>query len=438
MAGFDISTEKYILGCMTDGVEYIAEVFAELSTDDFTQDEHKHIFELMRSMYQNDEPITQQTFYVKHSGILKELGVHWSRLTDVFATMPGLKAAISKLKGATRARRLLELSDTIRNDLEGGEEPTYVIDKIQHVIMTQDASPGRQYLSSKDMAVKCLEVVAERMDESTRTKKCIYTGLNRLNRVTGGFEAGDLIILSGGTGGGKSAFAANIARDIAIIQKLPCLYINSEMSHEQMALRWTALLGGVKHSSLRSGTIPQEQFTKLAAKLDNLHLGQLHTLTMPDLRIDSVISEIRRFKMQKDIRAAIVDYIGRMDYTDSKNKDDWQVLTGAARRLKTLAQEQEIIIIMLAQLNASGRLAQASYMSHEADLWLNLRKPSDDEIKEFRHNSEPWNMILQINKARNASTGILPVYFFGELLRFTDSMQEALRYEAIAGTKYSA
>lgn len=438
MAGFDINTERYIIGCMTDGVEYLAEVFAELSTDDFTQDEHKHIFELMRTMYQNDEPITEQSFYIKHSGILKELGIHWSSLTDVFATMPGLRAAIAKLKGVTRARILLGLADTIRNDIESGVEPAEVTEKIEAVVMMQESSPARQYLSSQDMAAKCLEVVVERMDESTRTKKCIYTGFHSLNRVTGGFEAGDLIILSGSTGGGKSAFAANIARDIAITQKLPCLYINSEMSHEQMALRWTALLGGVKHSSLRSGTIPQEQFTKLAAKLDNLHLGQLHTLTMPDLRIDSVISEIRRFKMQKDIRAAIVDYIGRMDYTDSKNKDDWQVLTGAARRLKTLAQEQEIIIIMLAQLNASGRLAQASYMSHEADLWLNLRKPSDDEIKEFRHNSEPWNMILQINKARNASTGILPLYFFGELLKFTDNIQDALRYEAISKSKYSA
>lgn len=66
-------------------------------------------------------------------------------------------------------------------------------------------------------------------------------------------EAGDLVILSGETGGGKSAFAANLARDIAVTQKQPLLYINNEMSADQMALRWSALIGGYDHGTLRGG-----------------------------------------------------------------------------------------------------------------------------------------------------------------------------------------
>lgn len=67
------------------------------------------------------------------------------------------------------------------------------------------------------------------------------------------------------------------------------------MSDNQMALRWTALLGGVKHSSLRAG-ISNDEFKKIASRLDMLYGGQLHTMTMPDLRIDSVMSEIRRHR----------------------------------------------------------------------------------------------------------------------------------------------
>ncbi len=185
---------------------------------------------------------------------------------------------------------------------------------------------------------------------------------------------------------------------------------------------------------LRAGTISDDDFKKIAARLDVLYSGGLHTMTMPDLRIDSVISEIRRHKARYDIRVAIVDYIGRMDYGDAKNKDDWQMLTGASRKLKTLAQEQGITVIMLAQLSESGKLAQASYMSHEADLWLNLRKPNESEDDNFSHRREPWNMILEIRKGRNAPTGIIPIYFYGENLKFTDNTQEAFRY-AVVGNK---
>jgi replicative DNA helicase len=431
VAVIDLETERYVIGSMTQGDEFLDEAIATVTVDVFFNKGFKALFSLMAEMYKNGETVTPETVYVKHAHIIKEHGLSWSNITDVFARMPGFKAACGKLKETTKARQLMALSDTIRADLEGGADNADVLGKIESALMKHnDAGSTKQYLSSKEMAVKCLDVVAERMDESSRTKKCIFTGFKFLNKVTGGWEAGDLIILSGSTGGGKSAFAANIARDIAITQKLPCLYINSEMSHEQMALRWTALLGGAKHSALRAGTINQEEYVKLTERMNMLYVGELNTITMPDLRIDSVLSEIRRHKMKNNIRVAIVDYIGRMDFSDSKNKDDWQVLTGAARRLKTIAQEQNLIIIMLAQLNASGRLAQASYMSHEADLWINLRKPNETEMGEFSCRREPWNTVLEICKARNARTGTLPLYFYGERLLFTDNDPEARKYAA--------
>lgn len=429
----DIISEKFVLGCMVDGAGYLSEAATELQVSDFTQKEYEIIFKAMVEMWQNDEEVTYQTFYIKHGGLLKELGVNWSQLTDAFATDSGFKAAIAKLKGATKSRRLLALADEIKRELESGTDADDVQAKVETALLQcESGAAGRQYMSPRDMAIKCLDVVAERMDDLTRVKKCINTGYRALNKVTGGFEAGDLIILSGQTGGGKSAFAANLARDIGIVQKIPILYLNSEMSAEQIALRWAALLSSMSHTALRAGTLSDDDFIKLTVKLDAYNSGQVHTLTVPDLRIEIVLSEVRRFKVQKNIRAAIVDYIGRMDFINSK-EDDWKLLTGAARRLKTLAQEQQIVIIMLAQLNASGRLAQASYMSHEADLWLNLRKPFDDELKDFTRNGEPWNVILEIVKARNARLGTIPLYFYGDRLLFTDNVQEALQYGKLAG-----
>ena len=273
-------------------------------------------------------------------------------------------------------------------------------------------------MSPKDLANRCADEVAVRMDK--KRNKAVFTSFNRLNKISGGFEDGDLIILSGGTGTGKSAFAMNLTRDIGITQKVPCLYINSEMSEAQMALRWAALLSHISHQNLRTGEITTDDYGHIMQRLDVCLASTVHTATIPDLRLEPVISEIRRFKAHEKIKVAVIDYIGRCDFIDAKNKDDWQILTGAARKLKTIAQELEIVVIMLAQLNTSGRLAMASYMSHEADLWLNLDKPDPEEIQ------DPWNMFLQIKKARNAATGEIPLYFCGDMLTFTDNKNMAI------------
>lgn len=428
---FDPETERHILaGCM-DGTEYIGETLAELCEEDFYQQEHQIIFRAIADMYRNGKEVNIQSFYILHGDMIRQLGIRWTKFTDVFTNPVAFKTAINKLKETTKARNLMSLSDDIRQDIENGASPDEVKAKIEIALSKCESAAGRTYISPQEMARKCLDVAAERMEPEARKKKCIHTGFATLNRVTGGMEAGDLIILSGGTGGGKSAFAANLSRDICVIQKLPGLYVNSEMSGEQMALRWTSILAESSHTKLRTGTLQDGEFNKLPLKLDSFNNGGLHTLTIPNLRIDTVLSEVRRFKAKENIRIAVIDYIGRTDFLDSK-KEDWQLLTGAARRLKTLAQEQEIAIIMLAQLNTSGRLAQASYMSHEADLWLNLRKPTEDEVKEFLRDRNPWNLILEIAKGRNAPTGAIPFYFWGDRLTFTDDKAKALQYVKLA------
>lgn len=424
---FDPENERYILGACTEGPEYLGEALAELTAADFYQRENNIIFEAMAKMYQDGREVTAQTFYIEHSDMIKRLGVSWTKITDVFTNPTAFKVAIAKLKETTKARSLMTLSDTIRRDIENGTSVDEVRARIEIALSKCENAAGRHYISPKDMSRICLDVVAERMEPEGRAKKCIYTCFGALNKATGGIESGDLIILSGSTGGGKSAFAANLARDVCVTQKLPGLYINSEMSADQMALRWSAILAELSHTALRAGKLSDCDFNKLPLKLDAFDTGGLHTLTIPDLRINTVLSEIRRFKAKENIRLAIVDYIGRMDFLDSK-ADDWQLLTGAARRLKTIAQEQQLAIIMLAQLSASGKLAQASYMSHEADLWLNLRKPNEEETKTFLGSKDPWNMVLEIVKGRNTRTGAMPLYFFGDRLTFTDDKAKALYY----------
>lgn len=430
MNGFDSETERYVLGSMVNDSNLLSDGIAELQTDDFSVKEYMALFNLISVAYQAGEEITVTSFYIKHSTKLKELGISWTRVTDVFTNAVDFKTACKKLKANTKARQLLALTDRIKKGLEAEQDIGEITADIEKTVLDCDVGEKRLYMSPKNLAIRCSDELAARIDQTK--KKAIYTSFYHLNTISGGFEAGDLVILSGGTGTGKSAFAMNLARDIGITQKKPCLYVNSEMSEAQMALRWTALLAETSHRKLRTGEIKTEAYGQIMCKLDLCYSGLVHTLTIPDLRLDRVASELRRFKAHEGIEVAFIDYIGRCDFLDAKNKDEWQILTGAARKLKTLAQELEIVIIMLAQLNTSGRLAQASYMSHEADLWLNLDKPDPEELE------DPWNMVLQIKKARNAECGEIRLYFCGDLLTFTDNKEVAIKLDRKADLERKA
>lgn len=425
MTGFDAENERYIQGAMICYPDLLIKGMAELSQDLFSLREHRIVFDLLNGMYRNNEPVTPESVYRMHSAKIKDLGIRWASFTDVFANDGDFEVACKKLKNDAHGRMLLALAERIKKGLEANEDIETIIADTEKNMLECNTGLQRLYMSPKTLAIRCADEVAARMDNTKN--KAIFTSFKRLNYFTGGFEDGDLIILSGGTGTGKSAFAMNLTCDIGIMQKIPCLYANSEMSEGQIALRITALLSGTSHRQLRNGNIETDTYGRIIQKLDLCNAGAIHTITIPDLRLDKVTIELRRFKAHEGIKVAIIDYVGRCDFLDAKNKDDWQVMTGAARKLKTLAQELEIVVIMLAQLNASGRLAQASYMSHEADLWLNLDKPNPGEIQ------EPWNMLLQIKKARNSITGEIPLYFCGDILTFTDNKNIAIELARKAG-----
>ena len=116
-----------------------------------------------------------------------------------------------------------------------------------------------------------------------------------------------------------------------------------------------------------------------------------------------------------------------MDMTDNKDKEDWKLLKAAAMKLKTMAQQLDLVVIMIAQLNKSGNLAQASQMDQEADLWLNLTRVRDEEQLGKMY---PFNAIAYVNKARNAENEVaLPLLFTGDTLTFISNKEEAEQWQ---------
>lgn len=128
---FDYETERHVLAACMEGAEYVGEALAEVTVDYFYQREHKAIFEAMAAMYRDGQDITAQTVYIKHSDLIKRLGISWTKYTDIFTNPAAFKAAIHKLKETSKIRELLALSDIIRQDIESGDSAAEVKGKIE-------------------------------------------------------------------------------------------------------------------------------------------------------------------------------------------------------------------------------------------------------------------------------------------------------------------
>ena len=432
----DISAECSVLSAAVYREEWLLDVLQSLNVEDFTRNETRAMFSVIRNMYGRGEKVSLETISL-HGKELNDAGYVSGRditFTELVGNPPMLNefhGFVETLREMTARREIYRAAQTTEKMIQHGEMSDVAYAELERVIMMRTATNmKREMLSPHDLAVAITDAVEERANQDKRNKRVVYTAFGSFNRLSGGLEKGDLIILSAESGAGKSAFAMNLANGVAIKNKRSLLYLNSEMSKNQYSLRWAAHIGNVSHGALRNGSATSDDVAAAVDAAGIVDNSKLWTLNMPDMQIASVLAEVRRAKAQHGIEVAIVDYIGRMDALNDKDAKEWQMLKSGAQRLKTLAQELDITVIMVAQLTADGgRLAQSSYMMHEADLWINLSRIKEENLAQ----NWPWNYCLDFRKARNVESGQkVMMRFCGDTLTFTDKKSEA---EQMAGQK---
>ena len=432
---YDSDAEYLICSNMLEGKDCIAQILERIKPEYFFETDARNVFQMIRQMYLDGvEEINICTLSDRYMDRLQGLGFGGR---SMFQALSGrtlrsdTKVLIERFTKAYKQRKLSSLADGVLVAMKAGASENEICQNVQdRLLELTDTTAERTLIKPMDMRLSMLEAVESRMDKEKRGKKVIYTKFRKLNQATNGFDKGDLVILSAESGGGKSAFAMNIAHQVGVVEKRAVLYLNSEMSTEQMGLRWSSFFAQVSHSRIRDGEITQEEFEKIMGAADVFSRGKLYTLNIPDLAIQNVIAEIHKAKMQYGVEMVVVDYIGRMDSIGGGDLKEWQVMKNAAKHLKTLAMNLNIVIIMVAQLTADGsKLAQGSYMKHEADLWMNIIRldPNDAKDKRTLYDICPWNCWLEFKKARNVcgSTKIF-LHFDGDKLTFTDIKKDAL------------
>lgn len=433
--------------------EVVADIFSRISIDDFYYDGHKQLYLLLYNCYLSGEETSVFALVNTHRAEFErinklcptsavKMGTGFNQadyaeyMIDKSDDTVGILSYV--LKEKRHMRDLNDIQQRILVGLEGNEPTNNIYEAIEALILSKhNVSGNRSYLSPKDMADLILSAVSERMDKSQREKEIIYTSYEMFNKKSGGLEMGNLVILSAASGVGKSAMAINIVRDVAYVGGKSVLYLNSEMTDKQQARRYASLLSGVSHKGIRSGDISDSDYNKILQMATDFRKKKIHTITIPDMQLVHVVTEIKRMKAQCGIELAVVDYVGRMDISKSFGRDmqEWQIMEQTARELKNLALELNIVIIMVAQMSSNGQsLAKSSSMKNECDLWINLKRVESSDYKEYFDMygvglDKWWNVLLDFKKARSAEFGTkIPMHFYGDELLFTDNPEQAKHF----------
>ncbi|HHW62000.1 MAG TPA: AAA family ATPase [Syntrophomonadaceae bacterium] len=415
---------------MLHSEEACIEAYNSLKASDFSSPRHAAIFELTTNLYEREvRPTFVELLKEFHSlGLftnprdIEEL----QYISEYYIDDENVKYWIKNVKDKARLRKFESflrksyqiLTEEQDHDVEqllmAAEEELTNLTALEiddHVDTPQDlARVGYEEVERRFLRYKEIKEV----HKGVIPLDGLPTGFENLNKITLGYKPGDLVILGAQTGHGKTTFALHTANAIAIRGSHNILYLNTEMSRQQIALRWGSILSGIEHDRVRSGEISESELSRILNGYSLLGESGFYSYPCPNLTPEKTISIARKFKAQKNIDMMIVDYIGRMDKIDPRLQE-WQVLEQIIKTQKLLAQNLNMVVMCLVQLNPDGTLQGAKRMKNECDLLLKLSPIPREELEENeelkKYDVMP-NYAIYIDKNRDGQSGIrIPIYF---------------------------
>jgi replicative DNA helicase len=396
----------------------------------FYKDSHRKIFDAMIKLMNNSNPIDTVSVSdeLKKVKSLKSVGgiYYLTGLVDKVPTSARVEtyAEIVKEKGMLRdliatsheiSKKALDAGDSVGSILDDAEQSIFNLTEQKDSKIYQHIEP---ILSS---TVKRIEDIAANPGSTIG----VPSGIIDLDKLTAGFQKGDLIIIAGRPSMGKTALALTVARNAAIESKSPTAIFSLEMSSDQLGQRLLTSEARVDNSHVRRGSLPSGKWKNINIASGKLAQAPLYIDDTPALSILDLRSRARRLKRERNIELIIVDYLQLMQ--GPKNSENRQnEISQITQSLKALAKELNIPVIALSQLSRAveqrtkkepmlSDLRESGAIEQDADVVIFLYRPSvyDKENQDLKGLA-----YLIVAKQRNGPTGRVTSTFIDTYARF--------------------
>jgi replicative DNA helicase len=384
---------------------------------------------------------------LKSRGELEAVGgpFYIAELSNAFSSHDTILYSANKILESWIKRDLILLTYGLN---EQCYDPTIntenLLDKAQQQILEiTNYLQKKNYLPLKDVVKSTMdyvELIHERHQKGA-TVFGVPSGYNELDVLTGGFQKSELIIIAGRPSHGKSALALNIARNAAVEHGRNIGIFSIEMSNRELALRFICLESKVDISKLKTGMLPESDWTKIAKQTPRL-MGKKMNIIIDDsspLSLLELRAKARRMKALHNIDMIIVDYLQLMEASSVRGLDRHLEIALITRGLKQLSKELDIPVVALSQLSRkvedrAGKekrpqlsdLRESGSIEQDADVVIFINRPEvyiskdDPKFQEVHGLAE-----VIVGKQRNGPIGDIKLTFIHSFAKFERRSKEA-------------
>lgn len=429
----DFEAEQALLGSMLISKDACMEVITDLGMDDFYHEAHRLIFQGMADLYNAGKAVDATTLiaHLRDMNQLEKIGgvEYLVMLSESVPTTAHVQYYAQVVAEKANLRRLIRQAESIVSGAyqEIDDINQYISDSEQAILaVTRSRNTGE----FRDVNSVIHEVTQElmRISQNNGEVAGLATKFRDFDRLTQGFQKGDLVILGARPSVGKTAFALNIATNVAHKNPEAVAFFSLEMPAEQLIRRCIQAMGGIDGSLLRNAEILKTDANKYYAATERVSECNLFIDDTPGIKINDLIAKARRLKQEHGLCLIVVDYLQLIVGSGKESRQ--QEVSDISRQLKGLARELEVPLIALSQLSRSlekrddkrpmmSDLRESGAIEQDADIIIFLyREGYYDQSVDKQQDTG----IVEVNiaKHRNGPTGKVEMALEKNYSRFSD------------------
>jgi len=429
--------EEAVVGAVLINSEAYYDVAQFLGADDFYIHRNKWIWDAFARLHEQRIPVDLLTLSeeLERAGQLAEIGGS-AYLTSLINQVPtSLNAEAygriveensirrKMINAANQIASLAYKGNTIDNAMNEAEKAVFNVSEKR---LKHDLQPIRSVLSG----------YYDRIDDLSKRPEDFHgvpTGFYDLDKLLGGLQPSDLLIIAGRPGQGKTGFLLSIAKNAALTHKKHVAIFSLEMSNEQVVQRLIAQETGIDSQRLRTGRLLENEwplFTHAIEVLSDTHIYLDDTPAITPLQLRT---KCRRLHMEFGVDLVIVDYLQLMG-GDTRNDNRVQEVSHISRSLKVLARELNVPVLAAAQLSRAveqrtdkrpvlSDLRESGSLEQDADIVMFIYRPD-----QYEKDSDKQNVAqILVSKHRNGPMGDVELIFRGALAKFENAATKVFR-----------
>ncbi|HZI51408.1 MAG TPA: replicative DNA helicase [Terriglobia bacterium] len=431
----NVDAERSLLGSILVNNENYYRIVEFLRPEDFYLDSHRVIFRHMTGLMENARAIdliTLQDELLRNSSLESSGGIGYlSGLLDGIPHLVNIEHYISIVRDKALLRQMINsASKMIAECFDQAEAADVILDQAEQALFNLSERRTKSGFVSIGEMEEDAQKLLTKLYEDKEMITGVPTGFTDLDRMTSGFQPGDLVILAARPSMGKTSLVLNVAEHVALKRSLPVGIFSLEMSKQQLLMRFLCAESMVDAHKVRTGYIGKDDFRQLIDALGVVARAPLFIDDSSSLTIMEMRAKARRLKAEHGLSLLIVDYLQLMSgYGRVENRV--QEISGISRGLKGLAKELEVPIIALSQLSRAPEQRQGDHRPQLSDLRESGSIEQDADVVLFIYREEVYKRDedndgkadLIISKQRNGPIGTVKLAFLKQYTKFENLLE---------------